>query len=448
MSMDRAPADGVKRSTLRVDTLARLRWLAVVGQSASVAFAALVLGFEIPIVACLVWIALLAALNIGLRLRYRPSYRLPVRLASLLLGYDIVQLAGLLYLTGGLANPFAMLFLAPVTISATSLPRRNTAMLWLVLAAASGALALLHGPLPWLWGARLDLPQLYAKAVWASLMISAAFIGVYASRVAEETQQLSDALAATDLALARYQHLAQLDGLAAAAAHELGTPLGTVRLVAREWLRALPAAPTEDDIRLVAQEIDRCRTILGKLRSMKDDALLDHLSVAQLVEEAATPHRGGGVDIRADIAGEGPEPTLKRNPGLTYGIGNLVENAADFAATTVRVTARWTRQTLTVSVADDGPGFAPQILAQIGDPYLRSAKDGRRVKGVEGGLGLGLFIAKTLLERSGARFSARNAPEGGAVVTLRWERAAVEADEEAAKGAFSLAPAGHGSISN
>lgn len=427
-------------SSLRVDTLARLRWLAVIGQTASTLFAHLVLKVEVPLAAALVFIGLSASLNIALGFKYRPSYRLPVATATALLGYDILQFAALLWITGGLSNPFALLFLAPVTISAASLPPRSTLALFLLMIAAAAGNALYDAPLPWLWGSRIDLPSHYIGAIWLSLTIGAAFIAVYASRVATETQQLSDALAATDLALARQQHLHQLDGLAAAAAHELGTPLGTIRLVVREWRRAPDEPPPQDDVALVEQEIERCRTILGRLSSLRADSMLSTLSVAQLVEEAVAPHRQHGVDIEVDLDGDGPPPTLRRNPGLAYGVANLVENAVDFARSTVRVEARWTARALRLIVSDDGPGFPAAILAQVGDPYLRSARTGRRAK-TEGGLGLGLFISKTLLERSGAMFTLRNAPEGGAVAALVWDRAAVEAetpDQLAPDASFSI----------
>ncbi|MBL8587370.1 MAG: ActS/PrrB/RegB family redox-sensitive histidine kinase [Methylobacteriaceae bacterium] len=416
-------------STLRVDTLARVRWLAVVGQTAALLFAALVLGVDLPVFACLLFVALSASLNIALRLRYRLSYRLPLAPATALLGYDILQLAALLYLTGGLQNPFTLLFLAPIAISATSLPLRNTALLYLLMIAAAGAMAALNRPMPWLWGATIELAPAYKATIWLSLAISAAFVAGYASRVATETQQLSDALAATDLALARQQHLSQLDGLAAAAAHELGTPLGTIRLVVKEWQRNLAEPPTEEDVRLVAQEAERCRAILAKLSTLRADSMHERLSVAQLAEEAVGPHRQAGVAVVLDIDGEGGPPVLRRNPGLSYGLGNLVENAVDFARSEVRLTVRWTRRKLTLVVADDGPGFPSAILQQVGDPYLRSARQGRRTK-TEGGLGLGLFISKTLLERSGAVFALRNAPGGGAVATLSWDRESIEAPSE------------------
>jgi two-component system sensor histidine kinase RegB len=408
-------------STLRVGTLTRLRWLAVAGQLAATLFSRFVLDFEFPWFACLALVAASATLNLMIRPVFPLSHRLEAATASALLAYDMAQLAGLLYLTGGLQNPFAFLFVAPVAVSAATLPPRYSFALFVFMAALTAALTKWRLPLPWFDATpETEWHGLRAVASWLALMIGAGFTGVYAGRVAHEARQLSDALAAADLALERQSHLSQLDGVAAAVAHELGTPLGTIRLVTREWMRGETPAP--DDLKLVSDEADRCREILKKLSSIGADPILQTLSLGQLVEEAVAPHRGGEVEIVVDLSGEGPEPTLRRNPALDYGLGNLIENAADFARARVRVIGRWNRERLTLAIADDGPGFPSNVLRLIGDPYLRSAREGRRVKD-EGGLGLGLFIAKTLLERSGGKLSFENSPRGGAVAKIAWTTA-------------------------
>ena len=206
---------------LRLDTLIKLRWLAVGGQLAAVLTVHLILGFLLPLAGALAIIAVSAALNLALRARYPTTHRMEDGAAAALLAYDVVQLAALLYLTGGLENPFAILFLAPVMISATTLPPFRTLGLGTLAMAAATGLAFFHKPLPWIVDDGLQLPALYVGGVWLSILLGLTFIGVYAWRVAEEARQLGDALAATELVLAREMHLSQLDGLAAAAAHEL-----------------------------------------------------------------------------------------------------------------------------------------------------------------------------------------------------------------------------------
>lgn len=418
-------------NNLRLDTLVRLRWLAVAGQTAAVLFVHFALGFPLPLLPALGVVALSALLNVALRLQFPESRRIGVGAAGLLLGYDVLQLAALLYLTGGLHNPFAVLFLAPVLISATALPPPMTLLLGLLAVGCASLLAFSYWPLPWA-GPPPSLPFLYVAGVWTALTLAIGFIGVYAFRVAKEARQLSEALAATELVLAREQHLSALDGLAAAAAHELGTPLATIALVARELDRSLPEDDVHrDDLKLLLEQTGRCRDILRTLSTLDEGgAPHERMPLSVLVEETVAPSRSFGVAIETRQAGYGPEPVGNRNPGILYGIGNLIENAVDFARERVLVTTRWDDAEVEVEVSDDGPGFSPEIRARLGEPYVSSRGTPQR-SGAEpgaGGLGLGFFIAKTLLERSGAKVAIANAPppSTGAVVRVLWPRMAFE----------------------
>lgn len=412
---------------LRVDTLVKVRWLALLGQAAAIVVTYFGLRFSLPIGACFLVIATSAGLNTGLRLRFGRTGRLEDVPAALLLGYDILQLTALLYLTGGIQNPFSVLYLAPVTISAVSLPGRLTFLLTLLMIASVTALTFRHLPLPWFPGEQLKLPLIYKTGIWIAIVLGAGFVAIYASRVAIEARKLADALAATELVMAREQHLAQLDGLAAAAAHELGTPLATITLVIKELQRQVTEGhPLKEDLVLIAQEADRCRAILGKLASLGSDSegIWNEMSLGVLIEEIALPHRDFGVKISIAANGQGKEPVCRRNPGILYGLGNLIENAIDFAATEVRVVTEWDAARVVISVLDDGPGFSAEVASRVGEPYVTTKSD-RRAKTEEGsGLGLGLFIAKTLLERSGATVKTGNRapPAAGAAVTVTWPR--------------------------
>ncbi len=414
--------------SLRIDTLVRLRWLAVIGQSAAVLTTYFGLGFSAPILACMVVISASIWLNIGLRLWLGVNYRLPDLPAFAMLAYDVLQLSLLLFLTGGLNNPFAMLFLAPVMISAVSLPTRLTYGIGILTALASGLLVFYHYPLPWYAQAPLVLPFLYSAGIWLAIIIGAAFTGIYAGRVALEARQLSGALAATELVLTREQHLTQLDGLAAAAAHELGTPLATITLVVKEMGKLVPHdTPLGEDVSLLVQEVARCRAILGKIASLGSNGgdLLSQMSLAQLLEEVADPHRHFGISVTIEMSGKGGEPGCRRNPGILYGLGNLIENAVDFASSHVRISASWDAASVSLVIEDDGPGFSPDILGRLGEPYVTAYQPKRKAKsGETAGLGLGLFIAKTLLERSGAKVITTNVrpPDTGAFVMVRWPR--------------------------
>ena len=426
---------------LRVDTLVRLRWLAVSGQLAALLMVHFGFGFPLPLTECLVVIASSGVLNLWLRLRFGISHRFDDKPAMAQFAYDIFQLSALLYLTGGLENPFSMLFLAPIMISAASLMPNRTFVLVSLTGLTSTVLVFLHRPLPWYAEQTLELPFLYTSGVWVAIISGAAFIGFYASRIAEEARKLSDALAATELVLAREQHLSQLDGLAAAAAHELGTPLATITVVAKDLLRwsetpgqtQLPDR-WEDDLTLLNQEVRRCRTILGKLASLGNDAgPMTTMTLSHLIADVVEPLRHFGVAVEVDSHGEGQEPVTQRNPGILYGLGNLVENAVDFAVQTVRIDMVWTRDRVSVAIRDDGHGFSSDVLSHLGEPYVTTRGPERRAKSAEGdGLGLGLFIAKTLLERSGAEIGMGNAaaPSTGAIVTVSWPRSAFEKARE------------------
>src|SRR6187551_3257357 len=416
-----------QRRNVRLDTLLRLRWLAIIGQTIAVLVVYYAIEFPLPIWACLSVIALSAWLNIALRVRFSLTQRLEPERAAWLLAFDIAELAVLLFLTGGLENPFAFLFLAPVLLSATALPPRITIILGVFAVICATVLVFAHYPLPWDADDPLELPWIYLLGVWLSILLSIGFIGVYASQITEEGRQIAEALAATELVLAREQHLSQLDGLAAAAAHELGTPLATITLIAKELQLAIPPdSEHADDVRLLNEQAKRCRSILAKLTELSSGDPFDRMKLSTLIEEVVAPHRNFGVAINVALsAGEAAEPVGGRNPAILYGLGNLLENAVDFAHERVEVAASWNGQDVAVTITDDGPGFAPEVMDRIGEPYVTSRRQQRQsVDGEASGLGLGFFIAKTLLERSGATldFENRAFPDRGAIVRVHWGR--------------------------
>jgi two-component system, sensor histidine kinase RegB len=421
--------------TVRLKTLVTLRWFAVIGQAIAVLVVQYLLEFELPLAACLAVIALTAWLNVAASMHYRNVQRLPPEAVTWLLAYDIAQLTVLMVLTGGLENPFAFLILAPVLIAAISLPLRYTLPLGAFAVICSTLIAFFYWPLPWAGDEALALPPLYILATWVANLVAIVFIGTYAWQVAEENRLMADALTATELVLAREQHLTQLDGLAAAAAHELGTPLSTITLIAKELQTALgDNSPHAEDVKLLREQAQRCREILGKLSALPSGwAPFERAKLSTLIEEVVAPHRDFGTAIDVVLPPDAVgEPVMARSPAILYGLGNLVENAVDFAETRAEIAVRWSEQDVAVTISDDGPGFPPEILKRIGEPYVTSRRRSGN-EGEESGLGLGFFIAKTLLERSGAAvtFLNRQAPEHGAVVLVHWPRAELELTEDA-----------------
>jgi len=418
---------------LRLDTLVTLRWLAVGGQTAGVLLVQFGLGFPLPLIECLSLIALLGIVNLVLLFRFGTAYRPSNRFATAQLAFDCLELGGVLALTGGLHNPFALLLLAPVSVSATILPQRATAVLAFLVVVIASTISLFHLPLPWDPDVDLVFDRLYEIGIWASLLCAVVFIAAYTNRVAHEARQLADALAATEVALSRHEQLSALDGLAAAAAHELGTPLSTIALAAAEMRSDIPAGPLAEDLDLIISQSNRCRAILGKLRNLGDDGgdPFAAAPIGELLAEIAKPHEGLGKAIDIESHGEGADPIFRRNVGLAYGLGNLIENACHFAKSEVSVDANWDTIRISVSIADDGPGFPTDLMTRLGDPYLTSRTRALTPGGREGetaGLGLGIFIAKTLLERTGAAITFHNAAaDGHAMVTVVWPREAIEA---------------------
>lgn len=411
---------------LRLSTLIRLRWLAVTGQTAAVLFVAYWLGFPFPVSFCLTLIAAAAWLNLFLAWRYPSTVLLTPYAAFAILTFDVLQLAGLLYMTGGMTNPFATLMIVPAIISATSLPMRLTTVLALIVMLCVTLLAFYHLPLPWYEGATPSTPFVLVAGTLTSVIASLVFTSIYVWRVAEEARLLAGALTATELVLQREQHITALDGLAAAAAHELGTPLATIALVAKELDIAIGKGEAhKEDVELIRSQSARCREILQRLsnRSIDSENHLTRLPLSSLIEEVVDPHRNFGIQIDT-VSGvcTVAEPILLRNAGISYGLGNLVENAVDFAKSKVTIESAWSNSDIVITIRDDGPGFPPDMMDRIGEPYAQSRFRNERNGG--GGLGLGLFITKTLLERSGATLKFTNSPNlhEGAEIRVSWPR--------------------------
>ncbi len=430
----RSPA----RGRVRLGTLNNLRWLAILGQTSALIVVRLALGFDFDLLMAAAPIAASAALNIILALAYPATRRLTPREATTFLAYDILQLAALLFFTGGIENPFSLVFLAPVVISAATLEVGSTLFLGALSFAAISVLAEAHLPLPWSPVNGLRLPPLYQAGIWVSLILGIGFTSIYAWRIAGETTRMSAALSATQLALAREHRLASLGALAAAAAHELGTPLGTIAVVAHELSREL-AQDLEhaDDFRLLRAEAERCRAILARLSHPEEAVVgkVDRLPLGALLDDIAAPHRGVDVAIAVEVQA-GPPPKVWRMPEVQHGLANLVENAADFAAQDVTLRASWDDEYLSVDVMDDGPGFSAEIFERIGEPYVTSRPTLRRSSDADEdpgdinqeGMGLGFFIAKTLIEQTGGTVAARNRFGGGAIVTVTWPRGAIDGE--------------------
>jgi two-component system sensor histidine kinase RegB len=433
---------------VRLRTLIVLRWLAIAGQLAAISVAHLLFEVQLPLGLCYLAVGSAVIANLIAVFIFPENKRLSEVEAMLMLLFDISQLGFLVFLTGGLNNPFALLILVPVTISASALELRTTVILGLVASVLVTIVAVFHVPLRLVNGTDLQVPRLFGFGFWLSILIGIAFLSLYSRRVATEIRTMSDALLATQMALAREQKLTDLGGVVAAAAHELGTPLATIKLVSSEMIEELEGSPElQEDARLIRTQADRCRDILRSMgRAGKDDLHLRQAPLAAVLREAADPHMKRGKEVVFDLTG-GPgqddrQPSIQRRPEVIHGLRNLVQNAVDFARSRVWVDAVWTDSSVIVRISDDGEGYPPDVLGRIGDPFVRGRRGSTEPESRPEyeGMGLGLFIAKTLLERSGAELtfangadpflnSTEHAGRTGAIVEVAWPRHAIVATD-------------------
>ncbi len=441
------------QNRLRLRTLIVLRWMAIAGQLAAILVAYFYLGLQLPIGLCCLVVGVSVIANLVSTFVFPENRRLTDIEAMLVLLFDLAQLSFLLYLTGGVTNPFALLIIAPVIISASALKSRTTVLLGLMAIWLISLSATFNIPLHFADGTTLAVPRLFEFGFWLSIVIGILFLGLYSHRVASEIQSMSDALLATQMALAREQKLTDLGGVVAAAAHELGTPLATIKLVSAEMIEELAEHPDlRDDAQLIKDQADRCRDILRSMgRAGKSDRHLMRAPLDTVLRDAAEPHLGRGkavvFDLRPAVGGTTQQPAIQRRPEVIHGIRNLIQNAVDFAKATVWVDAEWGKETLIIRVVDDGAGYSSDILGRIGDPFVKRRNSSQKKDMRPGyeGMGLGLFIAKTLLERSGAEVSFANGSDPfltsserparcGAIVEVIWRLEDIAATGEGGLG--------------
>ena len=433
---------GQERSSwIRLRTLILLRWVAIIGQITAITVAQQTYHVQLELGLCYTAIGVSIMGNLTAILLFPENKRLSEYENFLMVLFDLLQLSFLLYLTGGLNNPFALLLVGPVTISASVMSTRSTLIVGGVAIVLTTLLAQFHLPLRTNLGLVLDMPDILLFGNWAAIVIAIVFLGAYSHRVSSEVQSMSEALSATHMALAREQKLTDLGGVVAAAAHELGTPLATIKLTSSELIEELDDRPDlKEDAALIREQANRCRDILRDMgRAGKDDLHLRQAPLSSVIHEAAEPHIHRGKEVHFD---EGPvgdgdvqQPSILRKPEIIHGLRNLIQNAVDFALGNVWVEAEWTSNWITICIMDDGRGFPAHMFGRIGDPFVRRRRSetDRSARPEYEGMGLGLFIAKTLLERSGAELKFANGADPyqnltdqidrrGAIVQVTWPR--------------------------
>lgn len=438
---------GHERSNwIRLRTIILLRWVAIAGQLIAIVVAQQVYSLRLEYGLCYMVVGLSAIGNLFATFVFPKNKRLSETENFLMALFDLLQLGFLLYLTGGLHNPFAVLLLAPVAVSAAVLALRSTIVLAGVAILIATVLTKFHLPLQTQQGVYLHIPEVFVFGNWVAITITIIFLSIYSRSVTSEMHSMSDALAATQLVMAREQKLADLGGVVAATAHELGTPLATIKLASAELMEELSDnAELHEDAVLIHQQADRCRDIMRDMgRAGKDDLHMRQAPLSTVILEAADPHmnRGKSVHFEGRPGQDGgiDQPSILRHPEVIHGLRNLIQNAVDFATANIWIESGWSDDTISIRILDDGPGFSPALIGRIGEPFVRNRrgeKAGKPRPEYEG-MGLGLFIAKTLLQRTGAELSFANGPDPhragdvgkgarGAIVQVVWPRDKIDA---------------------
>jgi two-component system sensor histidine kinase RegB len=413
---------------IRGDSLILARWSALVGQTVALLVTYYALELQVPLLPSFFWIILSGIVNNYAVIRHRHRGMTSSE-ATLYLCFDVVQLTALLYLTGGLSNPFCVLMMAPVVIGATLLPRNNVFFLIGLSLICTLYISIYYTPLPVHNAEETPSHSMFLAGEALSLSITLLFMAAYTWRISAENRAMQKASHAAQMALLRQQQLHALGAQAAAAAHELGSPLSTLFIVAKELESDMgPNTPYSKDIQLLVSQTERCRTILKKFGEKlrhDQDYLTSPVPADDFIRTIAEPFliEKPSLTLQTNIRNrkeDGSVQHLPRTPEMIHGIGVYLQNAIQFAKTTVTITIEHRATSFFLSIHDDGPGFSPQILTRLGEPFISTRMDTGK------NMGLGIFIAQTLLEDTGASLSYDNKLSGGALISLEWTYKALE----------------------
>lgn len=401
-----------------------LRWITAMAQLLVVMGSEALFSIPLPVKPLLCLVAASFILNIQTQ---SFAQRRPVQeeTARLHLTFDILQFCGFLFFTGGIGNPFAILLLAPLAMAASLLSLYSLCLLIILTVLCVSVLSFGAFPLQWPDPQPFLAPS-YQHGVWIALMVTLVFVSFIIWRLAMEGRKVNEALVHTSAILEEKRRITALGALAAAAVHELGSPLGTIAVVTTEMQREMhPDDPLAEDIMILREQADKCKRILAdiarnpdrKMAELASPIRLDRMLI-ELVAELNPDHRGVLVDVHSRV----PEnlPFITKTPDLDYGLGNLIGNAISYARHKVLVTVEGNADVIDIQIQDDGPGFTPVTLATVGQPYI-STRESRQHH-----MGLGIFISINLLEATGAKLRFMNAPRGGALIGVSWPRSVLE----------------------
>ena len=403
-------------------TLVNLRWIAIIGQLIAINFVYFFLNLDLPIIETHIIIIVGFTTNIVLQFKIKTN-QLKDFNSALFLFYDLLQLSTLLYLTGGIFNPFSLLIIIPTIVSSTFLSMGTTIILGTLTISSLFFLKEYHKILPGLDVYNFNFPEYYLAGALVSIIIGLVFLSYFGIRFSGETKKRSEALDKLQQVMAKEYELDSLGGLAAAAAHSLGTPLATISVVAKELKKEIgDGSKHSKDLDLLISQAKRCSNILRQIskKEISDDQFINLTKVEDLLEEIIISFEEN-TDKKITLSENEDQNkiNIKRSPEIVYGLRNFIGNAIKFADKEVGINLKSNEEELILTINDDGPGFAEDIIKLIGEPYLKSKSKETSSKA---GLGLGIFLGKTLLERKNAQlfFFNRNNLKG-ASVQISWK---------------------------
>ena len=407
--------------TLQKKTVVILRWIALIGQLITIYIVHFLLELNLPIILCSITIFCGGLTNIFIQFTFKKNQLSNIE-STILLFYDVIQLAVLIYLTGGVTNPFVIFLVVPAIVSSTLLNLTSTFFLSFITIITLVLLTFNYFPLPSEGNIHFHVPDYYLYSIPTSLIIVLIFLNYFGFRFGHEARKRSEALNRLESVLAKEQELDSIGHQAAAAAHSLGTPLSTITVIAKELKKEIKNNPKySDDVDVILSEVKRCGDILKKLsrREIVDDIYVSNVALEDLLFEIKNSFEEISekkIELYFDKKNE--KTPIKRSPELTYGIRNFVGNAVKFSKKNVFINLISNKDEIKIKITDDGPGFPNDVFQIIGEPYIASKTKKFKNKS---GLGLGTFIGKTLLERKKAIIEFSNLENGGASVEISWK---------------------------
>ena len=400
-------------------TLVNLRWMAIAGQLIAINLVHHYLGLEFPIIQSHIIIFIGLVTNLYLQFKIKTNQLKDVY-SSLFLIYDLVQLSLLLYLTGGISNPFSLLLIVPGIVSSTFLSMGTTIILGAITIILLSVLTKFYLPLPGLVEYGFNFPIFYLLGMLISIIVGLVFLSYFGIKFSGETKKRSEALNKLQQVIAKEYELESLGGQAAAAAHSLGTPLATITVVAKELRKEIKEdSKYSKDLDLLISQTKRCGDILKQIsqKQIIEDKFMNAIKLEDLLVEILksfleTSEKKITIKSNKDIN----KINISRTPEIIYGLRNFIGNAVKFSYEKVIVEIESNKENIIVTIQDDGPGFPEDVIGIIGEPYIKSRS---RQLNIKSGLGLGTFLGKTLLERQGANLTFYNS-NSGAVVKIVW----------------------------